>query len=279
MCRTCFIEITEEEGNRKPSGFYWQPPDRYFMSICFRNWWYRHLNKVYCVGVKTRPDTNSSTMYFFVGMWYLTVLATIPVCIYFRRFFHDISESVGRINSLSCFTVIPTWKRQRMYKLHVREIIWSKKNKLEFLNISTWISPLNCVRQRCWATQTITMLVSSEKCNTYLLSGVMLTEKMQYEPAGARPRLRVSACISTRAVSESPMWPHVLTHIFVYKSMQNSSGLTVYRLSSKSLPYERGFRTNTSKRCVIYVVLQSIEATLSIFCHGVSSTEFIIIRD
>ena len=42
--------------------------------------------------------------------------------------------------------------------------------------------------------------------------------------------LRVWKCyIFTRAASESPVWPHVSNHIFLYKCMRNASWLTVYR--------------------------------------------------
>ena len=33
----------------------------------------------------------------------------------------------------------------------------------------------------------------------------------------------------TQAVSESPVWPHVSNHIFLYKCMRNPDCLTVYR--------------------------------------------------
>ena len=49
---------------------------------------------------------------------------------------------------------------------------------------------------------------------------------MQHEPAAEadRPRLRVSAAFFTRAVSESPVWPHVSNHIFLYKFMRTRVG-------------------------------------------------------
>ena len=43
--------------------------------------------------------------------------------------------------------------------------------------------------------------------------------KMQHEPAAEAdsPEVEGRHCIFTRAVSESPVWPHVSNHIFLYK--------------------------------------------------------------
>ena len=50
----------------------------------------------------------------------------------------------------------------------------------------------------------------------------MCKELVYFDTRGQNGRL--AHCIFTRAVSESPVWPHVSNHIFLYKFMQTRVG-------------------------------------------------------